>query len=121
MDAVTCSEAGLALAAGVLGVRADLPVPRDNGREEQNRLRKELRTPGTLEAREPQALGGQAPSPAHNLAPQHSLALPAAACLLLQDPFSALPHHPSSRYPVRDPVGDTVVSKGTERPKLAPG
>lgn len=40
MDAVTCSEAGLALAAGVLGVRADLPVPRDNGREEQNRLRK---------------------------------------------------------------------------------
>ena len=30
VDAVTCSEARLALAAGVLGVRADLPVPREN-------------------------------------------------------------------------------------------
>ena len=121
MDAVTCSEAGLALAAGVLGVRADLPVPREQGREGHDRLRKVNHEPlGPWRQESPRPWVAKPPSSPQPDPPSTHLPCRRRRAFFSRTHSRLFLTTPRLAILYGTLWGDRAVSKGTEQPKLAP-
>ena len=121
VDAVTCSEAGLALAAGVLGVRADLPVPREQGREGHDRLRKVNHEPlGPWRQESPRPWVAKPPSSPQPDPPSTHLPCRRRRAFFSRTHSRLFLTTPRLAILYGTLWGDRAVSKGTEQPKLAP-